>query len=100
MSLQSWECHRCGKVYAPTTPQCLNLTCGAKETLVPEKFTDPKWTSEHIFDAKQYVGNIQTECKHEWDCTQIYASNPPKARCLKCGDYKVIGGYVTGSTFT
>lgn len=46
------------------------IPCSPLETLVREKFTQPK-----------------NECQHEWDCNLIYTSYPPKLKCLKCGAY-------------
>lgn len=68
---KGWECPKCGSVFAPFVSECSNCK--------PPKV------------ATSGFAQIDISCNHDWDHSILLTSNPPKVRCRKCNEYKIIG---------
>lgn len=83
---QGWQCPVCYAVMSPSTAMCLK--CPQKNETINGTSATPYTSPMKTGDTSISIPNTNTtKCNHEWDYSLVYATNPPKLKCLKCKEY-------------
>lgn len=80
---EGWKCPVCCAVMSPTYPTC--FYCKPEKS---QAITSNQWEQIGIPPACGITVGLPA-CDHDWDFSQVCASNPPKYKCKKCHAYSV-----------